>query len=404
MKFSIVNLGCKVNRVESDSTASALLSLGHTRAVSEQADLVVVNTCTVTEEAEKKTRKAVRRALSDNPHATVVVSGCASAMHPHEYEALDPRVRVVSRLKLETYLRERTNNASLVRLGESFNTRVNVKVQDGCDNDCTYCIVHVARGASRSMPFDSIVQESVALAKAGAREIVLAGINLGTYNDEGRSLSDLLEALLLQTESLPDDSAPVRFRIGSIEPQNVDDRLIGLLATSKGRVCRHLHLPLQSGSTKVLGEMNRHYTAEGFLALIDKLYAACPTLSLSTDIIVGFPGETDDEFDQTMDVARRCRFSKIHVFPYSRREGTPAACRIDQIAPEVKKKRAQALRTLGDEMRRSDFERRRGTIEAVLVEPGFALTESYHEIPRPPRTADGDLVHVELTSALQLLR
>ena len=164
----------------------------------------------------------------------------------------------------------------------------------------------------------------------------------------------------------------------------MSDGLIKLMAASDGRICRHLHLPLQAGSTKVLREMHRPYTAEQFGALVEKLYAAMPQLSLSTDIICGFPGETDDEFAETLNLARACRFTKIHVFPYSPRRGTPAAARVDQVAPEVRSKRAARLRALADELREADRARRVGTVELALVEEsGVAMTESYYELPAP---------------------
>ena len=396
MKFSVVNLGCKVNRVESDNIAAAFLAQGHTFAENDDADMVVVNTCTVTEEAERKTRKAVRHALAANPRATVIVSGCASALHPDEYEALDKRICVVSRLELESRISDFAQRALILRTGEPFNTRVNVKVQDGCDNDCSYCIVHVARGPARSVAFSQVVREVDTFARAGVREIVLTGINLGTYFDEGKDLAALLETLLELTVNLPDADHPVRFRIGSIEPQNIDDRLIDVIAQGQGRICRHLHLPLQSGSSAVLEQMRRHYRAQDFLNLVDNMYTRIPQLSLSTDIIVGFPGETDEQFQETLEVARRCRFSKIHVFPYSKRAGTQAAVRSDQIDAETKRNRARILRNLATELREADFTARIGTTEAVLVEPSCALTESYHEIARPENADVGELIDVVL--------
>lgn len=411
MKFNVVNLGCKVNRVESDSVAAGLLALGATSTDSD-ADIVVVNTCTVTGEADKKARKAVRRALADNPRARVLVSGCAVAVNPEEFSQIDKRVRVVSRLELETSLREKLGGADAssdvsdiafaangapeggLRVGKGFNTRVNLKIQDGCDNACTYCIVHVARGAARSVPFASVVADAVAYAQAGVREIVLTGINIGSYADDGKTLPDLLRALLEATQSLPSAASPVRLRISSIEPQDVTPALIDVIASSDGRVCRHMHLPLQSGSAKVLSEMERRYSAREFEDLVSMVRAKVPQMSLSTDIIVGFPGETEDDFSDTVSMARKCRFSKIHVFPYSRREGTPAAERTDQVSDSVKRLRAATLRRLSDELRASDFAAREGNVELALVETSLALTESYYEIPIPEGATTGALVPI----------
>ena len=414
MKFAVVNLGCKVNRVESDAFASALTGRGGRAVCEEDADLIVVNTCTVTGEAEKKTRKAVRRALRANDRAAVIVTGCAAAIDAATYEAMGTRVRVVAKGELLRELEQGEGCAhevapsegegAVLPLGEGFRTRVGVKVQDGCDNACTYCIVHVARGRATSRPADEVAAECIALARAGAREIVLTGINLGSYCDGARRdpqaarLADLLARLLRETEGLhAPGEPPVRFRVSSIEPRDADPAFVDLLAASDGRVCRHLHLPLQAGSSKVLREMARPYDAERFQALVAHLRERVPCLSLSTDVIVGFPGETDAEFQETLALCRACGFSKIHVFPYSQREGTPAAARADQVAPEVKAQRAARLRELGDELRAADRAQRAGTVELALVEEGgSAMTESYFEVPAPLDAPVGALVSVGL--------
>ena len=409
MNFAVVNLGCKVNRVESDD-ASARLAARGTETAEADADLIVVNTCTVTGEAEKKTRKAVRRALRANDRARVLVTGCAAAVDAAFYEALDPRVRVVGKARLaeeiEVWCDSEGVSAAppLLPVGPGFRTRVGVKVQDGCDNACTYCIVHVARGRATSRAAEDVVRECAAYARAGAGEIVLTGINLGSYCDGARRdpssirLADLLRRLLDATADLHAPGAfPVRFRISSIEPRDVEDALVDLLAAADGRVCRHLHLPLQAGSSKVLREMARPYDADRFRALVERLYAAVPGLALSTDVIAGFPGETDAEFQETLELARACRFAKMHAFPYSRRAGTPAAERTDQVPPEVKAARAAQLRSLGDELRAAERARRAGTVELALVEEGgVAMSESYFELPAPAGAPVGALVRMTL--------
>lgn len=395
--FHVVNLGCKVNRVESDDFAAALLAQGGRAVAQSDADLIVVNTCTVTGEAEKKTRKAVRGALRANGHARVVVTGCAAAIDPAAFEAMDERVAVVPKGSMAALLApegaafEPHGIAPVLRVGEEFPTRVGIKVQDGCNNACTYCIVHVARGRAVSRPADEVVAEAARLAQAGVREIVLTGINLGSYDRDGLGLAGLLRRLL---DATGDD---VRFRISSVEPRDVRDDLIELMARSDGRVCRHLHLPLQSGSSKVLKEMARPYKAAYFEDLVERLYSAMPTLSLSTDVIVGFPGETEDDFQETLAMARRCRFSKMHIFRYSMREGTPAAHRSDQVDPATKAQRAARLEELARELREDDRNRRRGTVELALVETdGMATTESYHEVAAPAGARVGDLVEFAL--------
>ncbi|WP_261428743.1 tRNA (N(6)-L-threonylcarbamoyladenosine(37)-C(2))-methylthiotransferase MtaB [Xiamenia xianingshaonis] len=412
-RFSIVNLGCKVNRVESDAFAALLESRGWAAASLADASLVVVNTCAVTGEAEKKTRKAVRHALRESGDALVVVTGCAAALKAAEYEALDRRVRVVAKQGVEAFLAEAAGSApreadvGLLRqeaalpIGPGYPTRVGVKVQDGCNHACTYCIVHVARGKATSRPAREVVDECVALARAGVAEIVLTGINLGSYDDSGLRLAGLLEAILGAFDALDPPASACRLRVSSVEPMDVDDDFIALLADSAGRICRHLHLPLQSGSTRVLREMDRPYTAEDFVGLVQRLRAAVPTLSLGTDVIVGFPGETEADFAATCDAARACRFSKIHVFPYSRRAGTPAADRADQIDPAVKSDRARRLRELGKQLREEDWASRRGSLEAAVVEEaGIAMTESHYAVRAPHNAQAGDVLAVNLDRAV----
>ena len=275
MRFDVINIGCKVNRVEVDAAAAALMANGATLTHEAPLDVVVMNTCTVTAEADKKTRKAVRQALRSHPEAAVLVTGCAAVMNPSWFEKLDGRVHVVAKNQVASaawdYVSDlpcpTANADALLRTGVGFRTRVGIKAQDGCNNACTYCIVHVARGESRSMPFESIVEEACAHSRADVRELVLTGINLGAYKDRGRTLADLFSALL---EACPE----TRFRIGSIEPRDVDDALIDLIAQSDGRICRHLHLPLQSGSSRVLREMARPYDAPFFLDLVPRMRAA----------------------------------------------------------------------------------------------------------------------------------
>ena len=325
MRFCVVNLGCKVNRVESDAFEAVLLGKGFSRASEEESDVIVVNTCTVTGEAEKKTRKAVRRALRANDHARVVVTGCAAAIDPEAFASMNERVDVVAKGDVESYLAcladaaasengcaaksvgsdtearksgplriEGVHPDALLDHGSSVErtmvdegvdaslfssrTRVGLKVQDGCDNACTYCIVHVARGRATSVAVQSVVERAVDLARSGAREIVLSGINIGSYDSGGVRLAGLLDRLLSATQDIHvAGEPPVRFRVSSIEPADIDDDFVELLASADGRVCRHLHVPLQSGSSKVLREMARPYDAEDFSELVDYLRAMVPS-------------------------------------------------------------------------------------------------------------------------------
>lgn len=384
MRFHIVNLGCKVNKAESDTIAANLIARGHLLANLADAEIVIINTCTVTGDAEKKTRKAVRRALRENDTARLLVTGCAAAIDPAFYEQLDPRVRVVEKTVF-------SSSESALRVGEGFPLRVSLKVQDGCDHACTYCIVHVARGKAWSRPAEEIIAEARNLEGAGIREIMLSGIDLGSYRDEGQRLDSLLARLLAETSQ-------VRFRISSVEPCSLTEATIALIAQAQGRICRHLHIPLQSGSNKVLAEMNRPYSAEYYAQLIDKLYAAIPELSLSTDIIVGFPGESEAEFEETIALAQVARFSKIHAFRYSMRADTPAAMRSDQIDPILKEKRLRALLETADELRMDDARSRLGRTEDILIEqPGVGMSESYYKVEVPTDIAPGSLIPLTLT-------
>ena len=391
-RFCVVNLGCKVNRVEADALTAALLSCGCKAVEAQDADLVIVNTCTVTGEAEKKARKAVRRALSDNAWARVVATGCAASLNPDEFLSLDPRVEVLDRSVLLAQAHDLTKGAQTLRVGDEFRTRVQVKVQDGCDHACTYCIVHTARGPARSEPFESICDEVRAYMQAGVKEIVLAGIDIGSYNWHGKTLATLLHALVDESmRACQPGEYPCRIRLSSIEPQSVDDDLISLLESADGVVCRHLHLPLQSGSTNVLNEMGRLYTAQDYLELVDRIRARVPSLSLSTDVIVGFPGETNEDFEKTCELSRTVRFSRMHIFPYSPRAGTPAATRADQVPAEVKTARAKILRAIAHELAQEDKAARAGTTELAVAQDGRAITESYHEVECPDHLNAGEL-------------
>ena len=393
-RFHIVNLGCKVNKVEADAAAASLIASGGVSVSQEDAELIVVNTCTVTGEADKKARKAVRHALAVNPTAQVVVTGCAVAVDEAAFASIDPRVKVVQRADLLLPAAGQQTRPML-RYGEGFRTRVSLKVQDGCDHACTYCIVHVARGKATSVPFDQVVAEARAYLRRGVKELVLTGIDLASYRSGGEGLASLCEALLDEADkACAAGEAPARIRVSSIEPTTVDERFIQLLATSGGRICRHLHLPLQSGSTKVLGEMARPYTAAEYAQLVGHLRGLLPTLALTTDVICGFPGETDGDFAETLALARTCRFSKIHVFPYSKRAGTPAAQRPDQVDPQVKAARAAQLRDVSRQLRADDLMRRFRTRELAIVEGATALTESYFEVPAPRGAAPGELVPI----------
>ena len=412
-RFHITTHGCRVNRVESDAIAAQLLAAGWEQAPLEEAQIALLNTCTVTGEADHKNRKAIRQALK-RQGGPVLVTGCAVNVAAADYEALDPRVccepdkaqvaaRALALLSCGegcegTGLAAASGGArgdrprTLVPYGEGFRTRSGIKVQDGCDNACTFCIVHTARGPARSEDPREVLRQASELVEAGARELVLVGIDTGAYRWEGMDLAGLI-ALLLEKTSVG------RIRIPSIEPQSVTRPLMELMAASEGRLCRHLHLVMQSGSSKVLREMDRRYSAEEFLELAQELRHRVPGIALSTDVIAGFPGETDEDFEATCEMVRACGFMKLHVFPYSKRPGTPAAQRADQVPPQLIAERAARLGELGRQLSLEDARSRLGCVETTVVErPGRGTSESFHELRFSDDLPLGELVHMRLDS------
>lgn len=413
MRYSVINLGCKVNRAESDTFERRLLDLTSTAPTDHDADIVVINTCTVTAVAEKKTRKCVRRALKDHPRATVLVTGCAATQNSGVYEQMSDRVVVVDRMDVLGKIDD-IHEDSFATLGSACSiakedachdvpsthelsytdmnklSRLGVKIQDGCNNACSFCIVHTLRGMERSVPRLQVIEDCERLSSAGIPEIVLTGINTGKYDSEGAKLTDLVSELL----SL---DLPSRLRISSIEPTDFDIELASLAENSEGMLCRHFHIPLQSGCSRVLKQMNRLHDAEFARELIHSIREVAPTASISTDIIVGFPGETEADFQETMEFCKESGFSKIHVFPYSQREGTPAAERTDQIDADTKKQRARALQQLANEMRKEDLASRTGSTELIVVESEEdSLTESYHWVKTPSGATPRSLIQLKL--------
>lgn len=420
--FHIHTLGCKVNRAESERIAALLMLRGWQRAGMDEAQVGIVNTCTVTGEADTKNRKVIRAMLKAGC-SQVIVTGCAINIASDHYAALDSRITCIcdkesipdeaARLvgltggapKEEAALAPLEDEAPGAgmeppsaanpfpsRVGEGFRTRVDVKIQDGCNHACTYCIVHTARGPARSVAADEVVAEVAHHASCGVQEVVLVGIDLGAYRSDGLDLAGLLQRLLRET-------AIGRLRISSIEPHNLTPQLGELLARSNGRICRHLHLCMQSGSDKVLAEMGRDYSADELAAKVGSLRAKVPQLALSTDVIVGFPGETEDDFAATCALVERCAFMRLHVFRYSKRPGTPAAARADQIAPEVMAERTKQLQGLGHRLAHEDARSRIGSCEQVIAErPGRGTGESYHPVLLDETIPCGELVTVRYSS------
>ena len=353
-RVAFTTLGCKVNQYDSDAMRSLFLRRGYEAAEGEDADVYVINTCSVTSVGDKKSRQMIRRIRREHPGAVIVAAGCYAQVAPEEIAktGCDVIIGNQDRLHVVDYVEEAMREkgklinkvSDIMKVSEFENltvdpegeekTRAFIKVQEGCNNYCTFCIIPYARGRLKSRRLEDAVAEARLLAARGYREIVLTGIHLGNYGKDlrdGTTLSSLVDALL----AIP---GLARIRLGSIESVEVSDELIRLIRDEE-RVCCHLHLPLQSGSDAVLRRMNRHYSLREFKDLIAGLREKIPGLALTTDLIVGFPGETEELFQETLETLRELRFSGIHVFPYSRRTGTPAASYPDQVPMAVKKDR-----------------------------------------------------------------
>lgn len=414
MQVAVVNLGCKVNRVESDRISMDLERFGHELVDQEHAHAVVINTCAVTTEAEKKTRKAVRHAANLPLAPTVVVCGCAVNLNPETYEALGPDVHAVSdksvvasyidKLSGGTGVYEQTDeNVTFTSAAaeELSHRRLGIKVQDGCDNRCSYCIIWKARGKPTSIPVALVLQSVREAVSQGVQEVVLTGINLGSYEDvdaegERTDLVGLLKKMLDETDI-------ARIRLSSVEPPDATDELLTLMASHRDRVCSHLHLALQSGCEKTLKEMHRVYTADEFRRIVARARQIMPDICLSTDLIVGFPGETEEDFEESLAFCEEMKFAKIHTFRYSPRPGTPAAARKDQVAPQDSAERSRRIRELQDRMRYEDALSRVGDEEYVLLEKLREGTSgSYHRVVvtglNETEIAPGDLVKVRFAT------
>lgn len=406
-RVSVVNLGCRVNRVESDRMTAELALAGYPLVDEDAADLVVINTCAVTGEAEAKTRKAVRHALSLPRSPLVLVTGCVVNLHPEELTALSDRV-VAEPSKADVATRVRgllgvpaahAGHGFHLDLGELLGrSRVGIKIQDGCNHRCTYCIVWKARGPERSVEPEEVLAQVREAGASKIPEVVLTGVNLGAY--AGRSgcgavldIAGLLDAILEKTD-IP------HVRLSSIEPMDASLRLIERMAQSPERVAPFLHLPIQSGCTPTLHRMGRPYSAEDLKRLVADIRGIMPSIALSCDLIVGFPGETDEEFEQTREFCEQVGFARMHVFRYSKRPGTPAAAAPDQVAPEVMAERSAIMRELADRMALDDARARVGSVERCVVEYlGRGTLGSFHRvvIDDAPELPAGELVDVLLT-------
>ena len=392
-KFVITTLGCKVNRYESEAISEQLQDKAwHLQTGSDaKADLCIVNTCAVTQKAAMQSRQAVRRAISSHPGAVVLVTGCYAQLAPEVFTSMPGVHHVIGNTFKKKIAHLVTANSGrgpaealvddiltchrfqdLPITGFGDRTRPFVKIQDGCDAFCAYCVIPHVRGPSRSLSPEHVIERIRGLGKSGYSEVVLCGINLGRYGQDlnpKTSLCSLME--------LVDRGKEVRrLRLSSIEPAEVSEDLIRHLATSH-RACPHLHIPLQSGDDDVLKQMNRPYGCKSYKELIHHIVSVMPDVAIGVDVLVGFPGETDRAFENTCRLVEQLPIAYLHVFPFSKREGTPAASLEHLVAPETIKNRSRFLRDIGNRKRQRFYERFIGCTLEVLIEGSRDRTSRY---------------------------
>jgi len=376
-RVAVTTLGCKTNQFESASMIEQFQKAGYSVVpFSESADIYVVNSCTVTAKTDAETRRLIRRARRMNPQARIIATGCYAQVAPGDLERMPEVDSVFGN-------REKQDITQLVEAGESRvsdiaaertsgplklesfaeHTRAFLQAQNGCNSFCAYCIVPYARGRSRSVPLEDVLEGVRNLAANGYQEVVLTGIHLGAYGLDLATRSSLTELV----RRIDSEHLVPRLRIGSVEPNELSDELLAVMAQSR-IICPHLHLPLQSGSDSVLARMGRKYTTVFFQELVSRINASLPDAFIGADVIAGFPGESEDEFSETLRLVKALPFSDLHVFPFSRRPGTKAADLPDQVPASVIKERAEMLRNLARKKKELFLKRFVGSELRVLVQ------------------------------------
>lgn len=416
MQFTIKTFGCKVNQYESIGIATAMRKAGFEEAVDEKkADIFIINSCSVTGASDKKACHEIARMRKLRDEAIIVLTGCFPQAFTKEAENAGADIVTGNTgkekipLLINNYIKNRAKNTEILpfpqiyegieleRQGEK--TRAFIKIEDGCNRFCSYCIIPYARGRVRSRSLESIVSEVSDCAYHGQKEIVLVGINLSCYGqDTGRNLADAVDAVC-KVEGVE------RVRLSSLEPELLDDDMIRRLSAQK-KLCPHFHLSLQSGCNATLKRMNRHYTAEEYYGIVCRLREKFPDAAITTDIMVGFAGETDEEFEESLAFAKKVGFAKIHAFSYSIREGTAAAKRTDHVSEQVKAERYRRLSELDARLHSAFLSAQVGTVQEILIEkrksPDYmsGLTPNYTPVRIYGSTAKRhDTVKVKITEA-----
>jgi threonylcarbamoyladenosine tRNA methylthiotransferase MtaB len=413
-KFVIRNFGCRASQADGAALESMLAQKGFEPASeTAAAELVILNTCTVTANADEDVRHAVRRVHRENPTARILVTGCYAQRAPEEIAVLPGVTWVIGNShktqipdllrtqgKLDYHGQIHTGNileqrdflSAPIEEAGGDRTRPNLKIQDGCNNRCSFCIIPAVRGRSRSAPPEQVIEQVRALSRK-YREVVLSGINLGRWGREpgfSLRLAGLVRRLLEETEI-------ERIRLSSVEPMDFSDELLELIAGSE-RICKHVHAPLQSGSDTVLRRMRRKYRPWHYESRIRKARALMPDAAIGADVMTGFPGETEAEFEESRAFIESLPFTYLHVFTYSERPGTPAAEVHDQVPVEIRRKRTRVLRELSDRKNLEFRKRMTGkTLAAVtLGEPEAALTDNYLKVKLAYGRESNRLVHIEI--------
>ncbi len=415
MKYAAITLGCKVNQFETQAIERILHDRGHIPTDAGDADVVIVNSCAVTAESGRKTRQAVRRLLAENPGAIAAVCGCYAQISPEETASLGAAVvfgsgdrRGFADAVEQAFLNRQTVRAvddpfrrtefELLPAGAlEGRTRAYLKIEDGCDNFCSYCVIPYARGRVRSMPVDELRTEADRLQREGFRELILTGIEIASYGKDFRDGTTLTDAVCAAAKAAP----KARIRIGSLEPTIVTGEFCERLQKA-GNICRHFHLSLQSGCDRTLHAMRRKYDTKRFLESAERLREAFPGCALTADLIAGFPGETDADFEETLAFIRKVGFAEMHVFPYSQRPGTRAAEMSDQLTHAVKNARAAAAQAAADQMQTAYLDEQIGKSLPVLFETAEGNvwqghSDNYCEVRAAGEKLRGIVQNVQIT-------
>ena len=420
MKYSIVTFGCRVNQADSLGFEEELLARGGIAVAPEDADLVLVNTCSVTATADQGTRQTIRRIARDNPSARIVATGCYATRRPDEVLALPNVVRVVpndDKPKAIALLATDFGLTTAVRFGEgggscgsaiepgvAGRTAFTLRVQTGCAQSCSYCIIPTTRGRPRSVAVVDVLSEIERVAAAGFKEIALTGVHLGSYGRDlapGSSLVDLLRAVADFESQIPSRQSRLLFRISSLEPMDCSPEIVELVARA-GCFAPHFHLPLQHASSRMLVAMRRPYTIEYYESLVNDIRGRMPHASIGSDVIVGFPGETEDDFEQLASYLERSPLTHVHVFPYSDRPGTDAASMGDRAPGTVVRVRARRIREIAQRLSQQFRDSQMGTVRpALTIDDGASVvTDNYLKLRIPAGQARNQNVNVLVASHL----